>query len=174
MAAIARLVVVLCLATMAALLLAASEWRGSQNLQASTIAARSYACQGCTPTLSLRRSRALSRMGISRGRVFPCRAEVPSEDQSAATSSQMPGEAKASSSQSPAPAQPPIDMFSTETSTVLGDPRDDKGPTKFTRKQSVAVATGAISIILGLGYMIGAEVLGGRELKDAPAEAMGK
>eukprot|EP00468_Gymnochlora_sp_CCMP2014_P006771 CAMPEP_0167762594 /NCGR_PEP_ID=MMETSP0110_2-20121227/12864_1 /TAXON_ID=629695 /ORGANISM="Gymnochlora sp., Strain CCMP2014" /LENGTH=98 /DNA_ID=CAMNT_0007649505 /DNA_START=203 /DNA_END=499 /DNA_ORIENTATION=- len=45
-------------------------------------------------------------------------------------------------------------------------------PTKFGRKEFVAIATGVVSVGLGIAYIVASEALGGRELKDTPPEAM--
>ncbi|GAB5364442.1 hypothetical protein AAMO2058_000970700 [Amorphochlora amoebiformis] len=45
-------------------------------------------------------------------------------------------------------------------------------PSGFTRKQTVAIATGVISVGLGLLYIVGSESFGSRELKDPPSEAL--
>eukprot|EP00466_Bigelowiella_natans_P015565 jgi/Bigna1/67547/fgenesh1_pg.4_\ len=118
------------------------------------------------PTTSMHAFRAMSKS--TRRHHFPCFAENSQVSEQA--QSQEPPVIPQGKVPLPPPggAAPP----QAQPTPSATEPEEEKMPTKFTRKQGIAIATGLVSIGLGFAYIVGSEIVGGRELKDPPPEAL--
>eukprot|EP00467_Chlorarachnion_reptans_P020671 CAMPEP_0114500500 /NCGR_PEP_ID=MMETSP0109-20121206/7999_1 /TAXON_ID=29199 /ORGANISM="Chlorarachnion reptans, Strain CCCM449" /LENGTH=176 /DNA_ID=CAMNT_0001678169 /DNA_START=31 /DNA_END=561 /DNA_ORIENTATION=- len=107
---------------------------------------------------------ATSRFSAVRGAIRPCRAEEATVETATKPDTQ--------SSQSEIATEISSASTSTLNATQAIPEPESPMPSKFTRKQGVALATGLVSIGLGFAYIIGSEIVGGRELKEPPPEAL--